>query len=149
MGPMGIAGATGTIVLYLVAVGSWAMLGEIYGGVDPAVVSSEGYSDAHVLHVVGVGAAHMGNFAATAYVGATTAAILAHDVPWRRLAWLGIAITAFRLISALIELASTSHWSDLVSIAGFLAFLGWVFAASVMLVLAVRRGTALVPQPVA
>ena len=149
LGPAGLAGAAGTVALYLVAIGCSALLGEIYGGVDPVDVSSEGYSDAHVLHVVGVGAAHMGNFAAAAYVGATAAAILVSGGPWRPLAWLGIAVAAFRLTSALLELTSTSHWSDTVAIAGFLAFLAWGFAASVMLVVALRRGTALVPQTVA
>ena len=103
LGPAGI-GAAGTVALYLVAIGCSTILGEIYGGVDPVDVSSEGYSDAHVLHVVGVGAAHMGNFAAAAYVGATAAAILVSGGPWRPLAWLGIAVAAFRLTSALIEL---------------------------------------------
>jgi hypothetical protein len=149
LGPAGLAGAAGTVALYLVAIGCATILGEIYGGVDPVDVSSDGYSDAHVLHVVGVGAAHMGNFVAAAYVGATAAAILAYGAPWRPLAWLGIAVAAFRLTSALIELASTSPWSDTAAIAGFLAFLAWAFAASVMLVVAMRRDTALVPQTAA
>jgi hypothetical protein len=149
LGHAGIAGAATTVALYLVAVGCWAILGEIYGGVDLVNVSSEGYSDAHVLYDVGVGAAHMGNFAAAAYIGATTAAMLAAAAPWRLLGWLGIGFTAFRLISALIELASTSHWSDVVAIAGFLAFLAWVLAASVMLVVATRRDAALLPQEAA
>jgi hypothetical protein len=149
LGPAGIAGAAGTAALYLVAIGCSLILGEIYGGIDLVDVSSEGYSDAHVLHVVGIGAAHMGNFVAAAYVGATAAAILAYGAPWRPLAWFGIAVTAFRLISALIELASTSRWSDVVAIAGFLVFLAWVFAASVMLVVATRRGTTLTLQTVA
>jgi hypothetical protein len=46
------------------------------GGVGPVAVPREWYSDAHVLYLVGVGASHMGNFAAAAYVGATTAAFL-------------------------------------------------------------------------
>ena len=148
-GSAGIAGAAATVGLYLVAVGCWAMLGELYGGVDPVGLPSEWYSDAHVLYLVGVGASHMGNFAAAAFVGATTAAFLASGARWRLLGALGVAVTAFRLISALIELASTSHWSDVVSIAGFLVFLAWVFAVSVMLVVRVRRGTAFVPQTVA
>jgi hypothetical protein len=138
-GPIGVASAAATAALYLVAVGCWEMLGEIYGGVDLVDVSREGYSDAHVLHVVGVGAAHMGNFPAAAFVGATAAAMLAAAPPWRALGWLGIGFFAFRLISALIELASTSHWSDVVAIGGFLAFLAWVFAASAMLVVTMRR----------
>ena len=146
LGSAGIAGAAATVALYLLAVGCWLLLGEIYGGVDLIDVSSEGYSDAHVIHVVGAGAAHMGNFAAAAFVGATAAAMLASGASWRPLGWLGIPVTAFRLISALIELASTTHWSDVVAIAGFLVFVAWVFAASVMLAGAMRRGSALVPQ---
>jgi len=88
----------------------------------------------------------MGNFAAAAYVGATATAMLAAAPSWRRLAWLGIGIATFHLISAVIELASNSHWSDVVSIAGFLAFLAWIFSASVMLVVAMRREAALLTQ---
>jgi hypothetical protein len=138
LAPAGLAGAAVTAALYLVAIGCSASLGEIYGGTDAVDVSSEGYSDAHVLHVVGVGAAHMGNFTAAAFVGATAAAMLASGAPWRSLGWVGIGLAAFRLISALIELASTSQWSDAVAIAGFLTFLAWVFAESVMLMLALR-----------
>ena len=135
----GVAGAAATVALYLVAVGCWEILAEIFGGVDLVNVPNEGYGDAHVLYVVGNGAAHMGNFAATAYVGASAAAMLASTPSWRRLGRLGLGITALRLISALIELASSSHRSDNVAILGFLAFLAWVFAASVMLVLTMRR----------
>jgi hypothetical protein len=141
IGPVGVASAAATAALYLVAVGCWEILGEIYGGLDLVDVSSEGYSDAHVLYVVGVGAAHMGNFPAAAFVGATAAAMLAAAGPWRVLGWLGIGFFAVRLISALIELASTSHWSDVVAIGGFLAFLVWVFTASVMLVATMWRGS--------
>jgi hypothetical protein len=148
-GPVGVAGAAVTASLYLAAIGCWEILGEIYGGVDVASVSSEGYSDAHVLYDVGLGAAHIGNFAAAAFVGATTAAMLASAAPWRPLGWLGIAVTAVRLISALIELGSDSHWSDLVAIAGFLAFLAWVFAASVTLVVTMQRSTTLLAQAAA
>jgi hypothetical protein len=85
----------------------------------------------------------MGNFPATAYVGATAAAMLASTPSWRRLGWIGVGVTALRLISALVELASNSRWSDEVTIVGFLAFLAWVFAASAMLVWATRRSDAL------
>jgi len=42
--------------------------------------------------------------------------------------------------------ASHSHRSDVVGLVVFLAFLAWMFAVSVMLVVAMRRGPALVPQ---
>ena len=146
-GPLGVAGAAAMAALYLVAVGCWSLLGEIYGGVDPLTVTGEGFSDAHVLHVVGVGAAHMGNFAAAAFVGAATAAIFASGLLPRWLAWAGVAVTAFRLVSALVEVASTEPWSDAVAIAGFLVFLGWVFVASVLFGAAVARRPA--PEPAA
>jgi len=84
-GPIGLAGAAATAALYLVAIGCWEILGDIYGGVDVVTVSSEGYSDAYVLYVVGAGAAQMGNFAAAAFIGATGAAMLASSAPWRLL----------------------------------------------------------------
>jgi hypothetical protein len=139
LGPVGVVGASVTAALYLVAVGCWEILAEIFGGVDIVDVPSEGYSNAHVLYVVGNGASHMGNFGAAAFVGATAAGMLASAGRWRPLGWLGVGVAAFRVISALIELASNSRWSDVVSIAGFLAFLGWVFAASVVLLLAMRQ----------
>ena len=131
---LGVAGAAATVALYFVTIGCWEILAEIFGGVDLVDVPSKGYSTAHVLHDIGNGAAHMGNFPATAYVGATAAAMLASTPSWRRLGWLGVAITALRLVSALDRARLDSHWSDDVSIVGFLAFLGWVFAASAMLV---------------
>jgi hypothetical protein len=139
LGAAGLVSAAVTAALYLVAVGCWSILGEIFGGVDIVNVPSEGYGDAQMLYDVGVGAGHMGNFAAAAFAGATTIALIASAAPWRWLGWLGIAFTAFRLISALIEIASSSHWSDTVAIAGLLTFLAWVFVASVALVAATRR----------
>lgn len=139
--PLGVAGAAATAALYLVAVGCWEILGEIYGDVDIVDVPSAGYSNAHTLQVVGVGAAHMGNFAAAAFVGTTAASMLASAPRWRSLGLAGVVFTAVRVISALIELASKSHWSDIVSIAGFLAFLGWVSIASAALVANMRRGS--------
>jgi hypothetical protein len=56
-------------------------------------------------------------------------------------------VTAFRLVSALVEVASTEPWSDAVAIAGFLVFLGWVFVASVVLGAAVASRPA--PEPAA
>lgn len=140
---IGVAGAAATVALYFVTIGCWEILAEIFGGVDLVDVSSNGYSTALVLRDIGNGAAHMGNFPATAYVGATAAAMLASTPSWRRLGWIGVGVTALRLGSALVELASNSQRSDDVTVVGFLAFLAWVFAASAMLVWATRRDDAL------
>ena len=145
--PLGVAGAAAMAALYLVAIGCWSILGEIYGGVDPLTVTSEGYSDAHVLHVVGVGAAHMGNFAAVAFAGAATGALFTSNVLPRWFAWTGVAVVAFRLLSALVEVGSTTGWSDAVAVAGFLVFLAWVFVASCLLTAALARRPA--PAPAA
>ena len=149
LGPVGTVGAAVTAALYLVAVGCWNILGEIYGGTDISAIPSERYGDANVLYDVGVGAANMGHFAAAAFVGATAAAMLASGAPWRLLGCLGVGFAGFRLISAVVKIASTSHWSDVVAIAGFLTFLAWVFIASTLMVVEMRRGTALVPQAAA
>jgi hypothetical protein len=147
-GSAGVAGAAAMAALYLVAIGVWSILADLYGGVDPATVTGEGYSDAHVLHVVGVGAAHMGNFAAAAFAGAATAALIGSDVLPRWFAWTGLAVAAFRLVSALVEVGSTTGWSDAVAIAGFLVFLAWVFLAGVLLTAALARRQAPVPAAV-
>jgi hypothetical protein len=145
LGPLGVAGAAATAALYLVAIGVWSILADLYGGVDPATVTSEGFSDAHVLHDVGVGAAHMGNFAAAAFAGAATAALFGSKTLPRWFAWVGVAVVAFRLVSALVEVASTTGWSDAVAVAGFLVFLAWAFLASVLLTAALARRPAPVP----
>jgi hypothetical protein len=145
VGPVGVAGAAAMAALYLVAIGVWSILAEIYGGVDPATVTSEGLSDAHVLDLVGVGAAHMGNFAAAAFAGAATGALFASNVLPRWFAWAGVAVVVFRLVSALVEVASTTGWSDAVAVAGFLVFLAWVFVASVLLTAALARRPAPLP----
>jgi hypothetical protein len=58
-GPVGVAGATATAALYLTAIGCWEVVHELYGGIDLTSVSSEDYSNAHVLYEVGLGAANM------------------------------------------------------------------------------------------
>ena len=58
---------------------------------------------------------------------------------WRWLGWIGIGFTPISLISGVIVLASESHWSDVLGTVVFLAFVAWVFATSVWLVLAMRR----------
>ena len=101
--------------------------------------------DAHALYAAGLGAVHLANFTAAAFVGATAAAMLVSAVPWRWLGSIGIGFALVQLISAVIVLASQSHWSDVVGTVVFLAFLAWVFAASVRLVLALRRGEVAAP----
>jgi ABC-type transport system involved in cytochrome c biogenesis permease component len=95
--------------------------------------------DAHVLYDVGVGATHLANFAAAAFVGATASAVLSNRRRGHLLGVLGIVLTVVQLVNAPFQIAATSHWSDVVGGFVFICFLVWVFAASVWLVLATRR----------
>jgi hypothetical protein len=139
-GPAGVVGAAVTAALYLVAIGAWESLGETYGGTNVVDVPSEGYGDAHMLYDVGVGATHLANFTAAAFVGATAAAMLISGGPGRALGWLGIGLTVVQLANAPLQIAASSDWSDVVGGVVFIAFLAWVFATSAALVLGMRRG---------
>lgn len=134
----GLVGAAATIAAYLVAIGCWETLAESYGGVDLVDVPREAYDNAHVVDDVGIGAEHMGHFAAAAFIAATAAALFA--TPARKVAWLGIALAVLRLGTAILELANNSDWSDAVVALGFLSLLVWTFAASATLAMTLRRG---------
>ena len=133
----GLVGAAAAIAAYLVAIGCWETLAESYRGVDLVDVPRESYDNAQVIYVVGVGAEHMGHFAAAAFIAATAAALF--DTPARKIAWLGIALAVVRLGTAVLELATNSDWSDAVVALGFLSFVAWAFAASVTLAVTLRR----------
>ena len=77
-------------------------------------------------------------------MGSTAAAMLTSGATWRWLGWIGIGFTPIALISGVIVLASESHWSDVLGTVVFLAFVAWVFATSVWLVLAMRRSKVMV-----
>jgi hypothetical protein len=126
-----------TAALYLVAIGAWESLGETYGGVDTVGVSNESYGDAHALYDVGVGAAHFANFAVAGFVGASAAALLVFGK--RTLGAIGVTLGAILLLNAPLQLAADSDWSDAVGFVAFGAFLAWVFASSLALVLARRQ----------
>jgi hypothetical protein len=145
-GSVGVVSAAVTAALYLVAIGAWESLGETYGGTDIVDVPSEGYADAHVLYDVGVGATHLANFTAAAFVGATSAALITPAAPGRRLGRIGIGLTVVQLVNAPLQIAATSHWSDVVGVVVFVAFLAWLCAASAALVARMRRGAPPAPQ---
>jgi hypothetical protein len=138
-GSAAVVGAAVTAALYLVAIGCWEVLGETYNGVNFVDVQSESFGDAHALYDAGQGASHLAHITTAAYVGSTAAAMLTSGATWRWLGWIGIGFTPIALISGVIVLASESHWSDVLGTVVFLAFVAWVFATSVWLVLAMRR----------
>jgi hypothetical protein len=141
-GSVAVVGAAVTAALYLVTIGCFEVLGEIYGG-SGGTDLSEG--DAHALYAAGVGAAHLAHFTTAAYVASTATAILASSAQGRWLGRIGIGFTVVLLVSAVIVLESQSHWSDVLGAIVFVAFLIWVFAASAWLVLAMRRGAVAMP----
>jgi hypothetical protein len=135
-GSLGLIGAAVTATLYLVAIGCWEVLGEIYGA-SGGTDLDEG--DAHAVYAAGIGAAHLAHFTTVAYVASIAVAILAAPAPQRLLGWIGAGFALVCLVSAVIVLESQSHWSDVVGAIVFLAFLLWVFATSVWLALTMRR----------
>ena len=141
------AGAMAAV--YLVTLGSWEALGEVYNGIDLINVQDYSYGDAHVLFDVGVGASHMASFADAAFVGATTVGLLTSVRPWRRLGAIGIVLTVAWLINAPLQILAASGWSVTVGTILFLALLAWVFALSVILVITLRRTPAATPAKVA
>jgi hypothetical protein len=136
-GPGVIAAAAVTASLYLVAIGAWESLGETYGGIE--IVPDESYGDAHVLYDVGIGATHMVNFSAAAFVGAAAVAMLTATGGKGLIGRIGIGLAALQLANAPLQIMATSHWSDVVGFIVFLAFLAWVVAASASLTAALRR----------
>jgi hypothetical protein len=134
-GPVVLVTASVTAAGYLVAVGAWESLGEIYGA--PSTDLDEG--DAHALYDVGVGATHLVNFADAAFIGATAIALLTARRPAHRLGAVGLALAAAQLVNAPFQIAATSHWSDVVGAVVFISFLVWVLIASVWLVVEIRR----------
>lgn len=145
-GPLTPMAAAVTAALYLVAVGCWEVLGELYGGVRVVDLTAERLGDARVLYDVGIGAVHMANLAATAFIWGLSLGMLRAPAPWRRVGWIGVGFVAAWLTTALIVLVSQSRWSDVLGTIVFLAFLGWVFLVSVSLVLLVRRGLSMAPR---
>jgi len=139
LGSTGVVGAAVTAGLYLVAIGSWESLGETYRNLTVLSVPSQSFAAAHVLYDVGIGATHLANFTAAAFVGATAAAMLSSSAPWRRLGWISIGFTFVQLINAPLQIFAGSDWSDAVGAIVFLALLAWMFAVSAMLVVSLRR----------
>jgi hypothetical protein len=143
IGRVVLLSASVTAALYLVAIGAWESLGEIYR----ASGSDLDEGDAHVLYDVGVGATHMANFAVASFVGATAASLLTARRSGRLLGLLGAALAVVQLVNAPFQIAATSHRSDVVGGVVFVSFLAWVLATSVWLVLRTRQGSLVVLAP--
>jgi hypothetical protein len=137
IGRVVLVSASLTAALYLVAIGAWESLGEIYR----ASGSDLDEGDAHVLYDVGVGASHMANFAVASFVGATAASVLTARRPGRLLGSLGAVLAVVQLVNAPFQIAATSHWSDVVGGVVFISFLAWVVATSVWLLRSTRPGS--------
>jgi hypothetical protein len=139
LGPVVLASASVTAALYLVAIGAWESLGEIYRASSTDLDDG----DAHALYDVGVGSTHLANFSVAAFVGATAFAVLATGQ--HVLGLLGVVLAGVQLVNAPFQIAATSHWSDVVGFVVFICFLAWVFATSVWLFRVIRRAPANAP----
>jgi hypothetical protein len=141
LGSVVLVTASVTAALYLVALGAWESLAEIYGRAHGSDLDQ---GDAHALYDVGIGATHFANFSSAAFVAATAVAVL--TAGRRRLGFLGIALAGVLIANAPFQIAATSHWSDAVGTVVFICFLAWVFALSVWLFSLVRRSL-VTPRP--
>ena len=81
-------------------------------------------------------------FFVAAFVGATAVALLTSAMARRRLGAVGVAFTGVYLVNAPLQIFATSDWSDAVGVVVFVGLLAWVFALSVVLVVALRREAA-------
>jgi hypothetical protein len=135
LGTVVVISASVTAALYLVVLGAWESLGEIY----MAESTDLDQADAHVLYDVGVGASHLVNFAVAAFVGATALSVRDATPSGRRLGLLGLVLTVVLLVNAPFQIVATSHWSDVVGAVVFIGFLAWVFASSAWLVSKLRH----------
>jgi hypothetical protein len=133
LGPVVLASASVTAALYLVAIGAWESLGEIYRARSTDLDDG----DAHALYDVGVGSTHLANFSVAAFVGATAFAVLATGR--HVLGLVGIVLAVVQLVNAPFQIAATSHWSDVVGGVVFIGFVAWVFVTSVWLFRVMRR----------
>jgi len=140
-GPLSIVFASVTAGLLMVTVGATETLGEVYRHVSFVDVSSESYAAAHAVYDVGDGADHLALFTVAAYVAATAVALLTSTPPRRRLGWVGIALAGVQLLNAPYQIFAMSHRSVVVSGVVLIAFIAWVFVLSILLLVAMRRGT--------
>jgi uncharacterized membrane protein len=144
-GPLSIVFASVTAGLLMVTVGATESLGEVYRHVSFVDASSEDYAAAHAIYDVGDGAEHLALFTVAAYVAVTAVALLASNLPLRRLGWIGIALAAVQLLNALYQIFSTSHRSVVVNGVVVIAFILWVFVLSIVLVVSLRGDAAAAP----
>jgi hypothetical protein len=141
-GPLSIVFGGVTAGLLMVTVGATETLGEVYRHVNFVDVSSESYAAAHAVYDVGDGAEHLALFTVAAYVAATAVALLTSTLPRRQLlAWIGIALAGVQLLNAPYQIFAMSHRSVVVSGVVLIAFIAWVLVLSIVLLVAMRRGT--------
>lgn len=138
---MVIGAGSATIALFLAGVACWEALAETFGNVtETTVVDPEAYGDAHMLWSLSQGLGKMTNFTAGAFVVAVAAGFLAAK---RAPGWfhvLGVLLGIGLVADGPLQIGATSDWSDTVGDVAFVAFLVWIAAISLMLVLRPSTG---------
>jgi hypothetical protein len=138
-GSLSIVFAAVTASLFLVAVGAYETLGEVYRHASFIDVSSGSYAAAHAVYDVGDGAGHLAAFIAAGYTASTAGALLKSAVPLRRLGWIGIVLAGVQLLNAPYQIFSMAHRSIVVGSVVLVAFIAWVGVISIVLVISLRR----------
>ena len=131
-----LASAGATVALYLVGIVGWFALAESFGGATGIPPASPPLGDAATLWNLADAAYTLSNFPAAVFVAAGAVAALNWRFTGGWLAGIGAAIALFLLVNGVVE---TLGDADVLGVLAFVAFLAWIFAASVVLTLSGRR----------
>jgi hypothetical protein len=135
-----VAAAGAAVALYFVGVGGWLALANSFGDA-PGVAGAEPFAmgDAAVFWNVSDAAFALSNFpAATILLAAALALLETRLLPeWSAVA--AAVVGAFLIVQGFFQVIADSDLLDAMGIVAFVAFLAWVFIASVLLTRAVAR----------
>jgi hypothetical protein len=95
--------------------------------------SDEALRDSLMLFNLAEGALAMSSFTAAIFVGAASVALLSARIVFDWLAWVGGLVVALLVVNAFLQLIGDADSVDLIGTLSFMAFLGWVRAASILL----------------
>jgi hypothetical protein len=131
-----LASAGATVALYLVGIAGWFALAEQFGGARGIPPASPPLGDAATLWNFADAAYTLSNFPAAVFVAAGAIAALNSRLTGGWLAGMGGAIALLLLVNGLV---GTLGDAEILGLLAFVAFLAWIFTASVALILSDRR----------
>jgi len=131
-----LASAGATVALYLVGITGWFALAEQFGGARGVPPASPPLGDAATLWNLADAAYTLSNFPAAVFVAAGAIAALNSRLTGGWLAGSGGAIALLLLVNGVV---GTLGDAEILGLLAFVAFLAWIFTASVALIVSDRR----------